>query len=59
MDGKKWLGWWIVTTPQGKEWATEYYQGDSYDKALADAVATFGEGTTVRSEPPFASLKGD
>lgn len=26
MDGKKWLGWWIVTTPQGKEYATEYYE---------------------------------
>jgi hypothetical protein len=53
------LGWWIVTTPQGKEYATEYYEGDTYEKALADAVATFGEGTTVKSEPPFASIKGD
>jgi len=33
MDGRKWLGWWIVTTPQGKEYATEYYEGDTYDEA--------------------------
>ena len=50
---------WIVTTPQGKEYATEYYEGDTYEEALADAVATFGEGTTVKSESPFASIKGD
>ncbi len=50
MDGKKWLGWWVVTTPQGEECATERYEGDTYEKALADAVATFGEGTAVKAK---------
>lgn len=59
MNGKKWLGWWIITTPQGKEYATEYYEGDTYGNALADVVVTFGEGTTVKSAPLFASLKDD
>ena len=59
MNDKKWLGWWIVTTPQGKEFATEYYEGDTYEKALVDAVATFGEGAIVKIESLFAGIKGD
>lgn len=50
MDEKKWLGWWVVTTPQGETWATDRYEGDTYDKALSDAIATFGEGATVKAE---------
>ena len=50
MNEKKFVGWWVVTTPTGETWATERYEGDCYKKALADAIATFGEGTTVKAE---------
>ena len=50
MNEKKWLGWWVITTPTGETWATERYEGDSYEKTLADAVATFGQGTTVKAD---------
>lgn len=50
MDEKKRLGWWVVTTPEGRTWAADRYEGDTYEKALADAVATFGKGTMVKAE---------
>ena len=50
MNEKKFVGWWVVTTPTRKTWATERYEGDCYKKTLADAIATFGEGTTVKAE---------
>lgn len=50
MNEEKWLGWWIVTTPQGKTWAADHYEGDTYENILTDAIATFGEGTTVKAE---------
>lgn len=58
MDGKKWLGWWIVTTPQGKEYATEYYEGDSYEEALTDAVATFGGGNDSQKRAAVRRYQG-
>lgn len=50
MNEEKWLGWWVITTPQSKIWAADRYEGDTYEKALSDAIATFGEGTTVKAE---------
>lgn len=26
MNEEKWLGWWIVTTPQGKTWVADHYE---------------------------------
>lgn len=47
---KKFVGWWVVTTATGETWATERYEGDCPEKALFDAIATFGEGATVKAE---------
>lgn len=37
---------WIITTPEGKDYFEDYSQ--TYEEAHDSAVATFGEGTTVR-----------
>lgn len=42
------VGWWIVNTPDGHEYATDRYDTDDYKTALEDAIATFGEGVTVK-----------
>lgn len=44
------IGWWVVTTPNGETWATDRYADDSYEKSLSDAIATFGEGTTITAK---------
>lgn len=49
-EEKKFVGWWVVTTATGETWATERYEGDNPEKALFDALVTFGEGATVKAE---------
>lgn len=46
---EKWIGWWIITTTDGRTLAADRYEGDTYEEALKDAVATFGAGTTVKA----------
>lgn len=43
----KWLGWWVITTPNGKEYATERYEGDSLLKTIVDAIVTFGSDIKI------------
>lgn len=45
---RKQIGWWITTTPTGEEWASNRYEGETIEDAQREAIATFGEGSTVR-----------
>ena len=50
MNNKEWIGWWVVITPMGNTYATDRYKGDTKEKALTDAIATFGKGVIVKAE---------
>lgn len=41
------IGCFIITTADGQTWFTDRFDGETLEKAKADADATFGSGCTV------------
>lgn len=41
------IGCWIIETPDGHTYFSDRFEGDTVEKAEANALATFGEGCKV------------
>lgn len=47
MRNEKIIGCWIIETPDGHTYFSDRFEGETIEKAEADAAATFGEGCEV------------
>lgn len=47
MTNQKVIGCWIIETPDDHTYFSDRFEGETMEKAEADARATFGEGCKV------------
>lgn len=47
MRTEKIIGCWIIETTDGETYFADRFEGETIEKAEADAAATFGEGCKV------------
>lgn len=41
------IGAWKITTASGETWYSDRFDGETIEDAIADAIATFGDGVVV------------